>query len=393
MARLLAANQGNQSGTVPKDLSKISESYLSGLPLELGRHASLFRQQRLKAFKKQLTHGHGLPLTAELVDSLDSILEPFALADPGRGNRWKRDVELSNSELKRQARIIDDLIRNENIASALGLMNEWTVSWAILQQGRKDGWLDYVKVRRGAGRLLNALESVGRDSALAGVLTPRQRSLGEFWRLLRELRNAYHHHGMRPEVLVGDKNFAKKLEGVWQYWKRELRSCPNIDLSFGASSGSTVLVSPIGSCPGVLFSAIYACRADGDDPNKCLVICSRETMGKITEALCRADYQGAVEPFMLEDPFGGSSEIDNVVNAARKHFIGADKVLVNLTGGTTLMGLVAQRLADIARALACPVYRFGLTDRRSTECQEADPFRIGGAFWLDNNRGRDAYRY
>jgi hypothetical protein len=92
----------------------------------------------------------------------------------------------------------------------------------------------------------------------------------------------------------------------------------------------------------------------------------------------------------LEDPFGGRPEIERVVKAARPRILGADEVLVNVTGGTTLMGLVAEALAGTARQLARPVRRFGLIDRRPPADQDADPFRAGEPFWLDSAEGGDA---
>ena len=155
-----------------------------------------------------------------------------------------------------------------------------------------------------------------------------------------------------------------------------------------------VLVSPIGKRPGVLFSAVRACRANrGDNPALCLVICSRETEGLIEEALKKAGFEGDFEALAMEDAFGGGQdEIRQIAVDARRHFIGAGEVLVNVTGGTTLMGLAAERLANEARSLACPVVRrFGLIDRRPPREQENDPYQAGEPFWLDEG-DEDAYR-
>ncbi len=376
--------------TIACDLSYFSEGYLSGLPLELGRQAKRLREQRLKPLRKLLVRGHNLPLAGELVERLDRILEPFTLVESARGEPWKRRVALSEDELKRQARIIDDLLRHENVATALGLMNEWTVSWVAWRWGDASEWLDFHKVRRKSARLLGAVEAVGRDPGLSHILTDEQRSLADFWRKLSDLRNAYHHHGMRPQVLIGDGKAESQLRDVRKFWAETLRSCPDFRLSLGESPGGRVLVSPIGRRPGVLFSAINACRADGEDPGRCLVICAGETEGLISEASRHADYTGALEPLRLEDPHGGRAEIERLVKAARRHFVGAEEVLVNVTGGTTLMGLAAEGLANAARRLACPVRRFGLIDRRTPQEQDADPYRIGEPFWLEPGEDGDA---
>ena len=96
---------------------------------------------------------------------------------------------------------------------------------------------------------------------------------------------------------------------------------------------------------------------------------------------------------IIEDAFGGgAARIRRLASEARGHFIGAADVLVNVTGGTTLMGLAAEELAATARSLACPVRRFGLIDRRTPERQTSEPYQIGEPFWLDTDEEGDAHR-
>ena len=379
---------------IVSDLSQFSDAYLSGLPLELGRQAHGIRNQCRKPLKKRLERDHRLPLAGEMVDRLAAILEPFALTESVSGSGWKRQITLSEEELKRQARVIDDLLNRESFATALGLMNEWAVSWVVWRSHDTNEWLDYRTVRRSAAGLLGAIDAVGRDAGLVHVLTDEQRSLGDFWRNLCDLRNAYHHHGMRPQVLVGNSEIERKLRSVRDFWRGTLRSCPGLSLSLGESPGGPILVSPIGRRPGVLFSAMQVCLADRDigEPVMCLVICSRETEGMIQTASQRAGYAGEIKSLILEDPYGGRAEIERLVELARRSFVGAGEVFVNVTGGTTLMGLAAEALADAARKLACPVRRFGLIDRRPPEQQDANPYETGEPFWLDSTEDGDAGR-
>ena len=371
------------------ELSRLSEAYLSGLPLELGHQASLLHKS-IKPLRKLLQRDHSLPLGGELIDLIAEILESFALSTPASGNAWKRQVALSEAELKRQADIIDSLWRHGNIAASLGLMNEWTVSWVVCRRGRAGEWLDFPTARRGAGNYLDAVAAIGRDCETE--LTAEQRELGVFWSELRELRNAYAHHGMRPQVVVGDPKIAKQRERIRGFWEKTLRSCPDFSLTLGTSPGGRLLVSPIGRRPGVLFSAMRTCRTGGqtDDPVMCLVICSHETEGHIAEAAIRAGFKGAIVPLRLEDPYGGRPEIERLEMAARRHFIGAQEVIVNVTGGTTLMGLAAEALATAARRLACPVRRFGLIDRRPPDQQDAAPYQCGEPYWIDSQDPGDA---
>ncbi len=387
MARILVDGPtGQPVQDNARDLRYLSEAYLSGLPLELGWQAWNIRQNRCKPLRRLLRKDHHLPLAQKLVERLAEILEPFSLNKPISGDGWKRHVPLSKNELKRQAKLIDDLLRRENFTTAIRLMREWVVSWVIFQQRSEDDWLER-DVRKKAEGLLRAITAIASDQELRGDLTEEQRSLGCFWGDLREVRNAYAHHGMRRDDLVrGDKIGATRRR-VLDFWKQTLRCGPTTSLSLGKSPIGRILVSPVGRRPGVLFSAVKACRKkwDGRDPELCLVICSRDTRRLITEALTRAKFENPIKALHMQDAVGGGQhEIQQVVNTARRCFIGAEEVLVNVTGGTTLMGLAAESLASEARSLACPsVRRFGLIDRRPPGEQENDPYLAGEPFWLD----------
>ena len=297
LADALRADPESQSARkVSGELSRLSEAYLSGLPLELGREAGRLLQS-LKPLRKLLRDGHRLPLAGELSERIRDMIAPVALLQPSR-NPWKRKVTLSADELKRQARVIDDLLQHGNVATALGLMNEWTVSWAVWRLDRNGDWLDHANVRRSAGNLLGAIAAVAGNPELRDLLTDDQRALGEFWRELCDLRNAYAHHGMRPQSVVGDPKVTGQLERIRGFWKKTLRACPNYPLSLGASPGGRVLVSPVGQRPGVLFSALRTCLTNGPTEGAvtCLAICSRETEKFIPEAVSRAGHTGCSAP-------------------------------------------------------------------------------------------------
>ena len=387
MAEMLRDGTRN---SLASDLSRLSEAYLSGLPIELGRQARIVHGN-LKPLRRTLGRDHALPLSRELAGRFDETVARFALNDPSSGDGWKRKVALSEDELDRQARIIDDLLDRGNLAAALGLMNEWVVSWVVLRSGKKDEWLKFKPVRRMAAGLLGAIGEVGNDPELSESLTDEQRSLGELWRNLSPLRNAYHHHGMRPLPLIGEKDTKRKFAAIYDYWRRTLRCLPNFPLSLGESSSGRILISPIGNRPGVFYSALRACREDdGELPSLCLVICSRESERGIEEAADRVGFTGMIERLRLEDPHGGLAEIEPLTKTAKRQLIGAENVFVNVTGGTTLMGLTAEAMANAARDLACPaVRRFGLIDRRPPAEQYAEPYRVGEPFWLDRAEAND----
>ena len=393
MARILEAGPASPlARDSVRELTHLSEAYLSGLPLEFGWQAWNMRERRRKPLSKLLRRDHRLPLADNLIDGLAENLAPFALATPPGGVSWKKGIRISKAELQRQARIIDSLLDRGSFATAFSLMREWLVSWVVCRRTPEQDWLSRT-VRGEAESLLHAVKAISVDSELRNALTPEQHKIGVFWGDLGEVRNGYAHQGMRGDDLVRGPNTAAARRRVVEVWKETISMCPHIDLSIGETPGDVVLVSPMGLRPGVLFSAVQACRAHGDrvDPALCLVICSPQSEGSIPIALRRADYGGLVESLLLNDAIGGGAEaICRLARTARKHFIGASRILVNVTGGTTLMGLAAEELATAARSLACPVQRFGLIDRRPPEHQDADPYQAGEPFWLDAGENANA---
>lgn len=383
---------GNAASKIARDFDDLGEKYLSGLPLELGRRAAQIRQQHQKPLRKLLAEDYKLPRVDTLLNRLQDLLARFAFDEPCLRDAWKRKIELTTKdELERQARIVDQLFEHGNTATGLGLMNEWTQTWAARQIDKSSHGLDRT-MRQQASSRLHAIRVISDDPDFreTNVLDDNQRRLGEFWGKLCDVRNAYAHHGMRPQD-VGGKEFTKKLKCVRTYWADVLGDCPDIPLTLGNPNRNRVLVSPIGERPGVLFSALEAFRSlKQGDPTLCLVVCSTDTRTRVAEVRAKAEYAGPVELLVLDDPFRGVDEMKKKVRSMRKFFIGAAPVVVNVTGGTTLMGLTTEQLASNARSLACPVRRFGLIDRRDPEEQVADPYQVGEPFWLDSEEDDDA---
>lgn len=385
LARLIVSDHDQTARTMAKELQQISEARETGLPLELGQGSASFHAERKKPFKK-VVRAHGALLEDELWQLLDASLERFGFAAKIQAQAWKRQVTLTVNELARQAALVDDLLDRGSIAVALGLMNEWIVSRVVLQVGRPDEWLDYHSARRSAATALGALDEIGRDSDLGSHLSDAQRSLGRFWHDVSDLRNAFHHHGMRPQVLVGSgaNDLNSKLGAVRDYWNL-LKTVPEVALPFPVA-WDRLLVSPVGRSPGVLYSAVEACRRDGQVPDACLLLVSEDTSSTADQALHHAGFEGDVHRLQVADPYGGRSEIEVLVRNARSKLVLAQEVVVNLTGGTTVMGLAVAAMAEEARRLARDVRRFGLADRRQHTEQDADPYRAGEAFWLEPRR-------
>ena len=385
-----AATAGTDGIAIAEIMDRVSDAHGAGLPIELGREVGGFFAQKEKPFRRILRSDHRLPLSEGVGDHLHSLLEAYRLNGTGSSPSSKKTLLLDEEELKRQADLIADLLDKANLPAALGLMNEWTVSWALWSRNETAEWLDFHQHRRKAAGLLGAMEAIGRDASLKTIISEQQQRLGEYWGRLGSLRNALHHHGMRPQVLL-DAEFNGKVEQVRRYWNEELRGLPVISLESGSQRYRHLLVSPIGERPGVLFSAIKRAAGEGSPPDVCVVICSQRTEVSVPEALSRAAFSGEHFLLRLEDPHAGIDEIKRLTKASRQYLSSADKVSVNITGGTTLMGVVAEELAQEARKLARPVRRFALIDRRSPVEQKDSPFVEGDILWLDSEERNGDY--
>lgn len=352
-------------------LGKHAFAYESALPLELGK-ASLHLIDPIRKMSG-IDTANLPPLFAELTDTIAGVAQKAAFANPIlRKGEWKQDIGLDENELKRQARMIDLYLERDQLPLAAGMMREWVVSWAIMQDSdRPQDWLKRRPVRQQYERRLGALGAFERDP----LVMPEQRDFGNFWnQLTQQLRNALHHHAMREEAL---EEPPKSLEAIRHFWDK--LKAGKIDLPQLGGDGGRLLLSPQGTRPGVLFSALKVAQSD-----TCLVICSDASASSIPIAAEQAEFNGEIKRIELSDPHGGFAEIDAKAEHARHYLLNADEVLANMTGGTTLMGLIIQRLVEEAQKLDRKVQRFALIDRRPPVEQDSDPFVQSDCHWLDD---------
>ena len=353
-------------------------AYESALPLELGKAS----KGLIDSIQESTTvDSVGLPpLFAELNESIVTAAEKSAFGKrPSNAGAWKRTVVLDADELERQARMIDIYLDRDQLSLAVGLMREWVVSWAIWKSGNKADikkWLNHQEVRLQYERRLGAIGAFARTPAFKTTITRAQREFGEFWHQLgNELRNVLLHHAMRVDSLEERPKFLEKVRNFWNSLRDGRTKLPPL----GSSHGK-LLISPQGTRPGVLFSALKVTHP----ADTCMVICSSASVSSITDAASHAAFAGCIVPIELVDPHGGFDEITKVVTQVRPHLLETGEVVANMTGGTTLMGIIVQQLVEEAQKLDRPVRRFVLIDRRPPEVQDMDPFVQSGCHWLDN---------
>ena len=364
--------QANQVRGAVDSLKKYAFAYESALPLELGKAGRLLIDAICTL--PTISSANLPPLAGELTDTVVSVADKAAVGTrPAKKGPWKTKITLNGDELTRQAGMIDLYLKRDQLPLAVGLMREWVVSWAILKCGNYSEIGECLDrgVRLRYERRLGALGAFARGGI---TITDEQQKFGTFWNQLTDsLRNVLHHHAMREDALEQPPSSLKSVREFWNQLK-----VGKIDLpALGGGSGR-LLLSPQGTRPGVLFSALKVAK-----PDSCLVVCSAQSASSIPDAAAHAAFEGTCENIQLADPLGGFDELNDAATQARQRLLSADEVVANMTGGTTLMGLVIQRLAEEAQRLDRPVRRFALIDRRPPAEQDSKPFVQGDHHWLD----------
>lgn len=357
-----------------KGLRGFSFTYESVLPLELG-----FAAQSLV---KELDQGipeiieSRLPAAKELAEAIrdeaTSYLFPTSIVTKRGG---KSRVKLNDKELRRQHRLIDKYIDRQQVSLAIGLLREWMVSWMVPAVSDSDNWL-IRSHRLRAEAALNAAAKLLRRKDGIQYLDEDERSVARLWDNVSQFRNEFLHQGMTSEDV---KDIGETLETIRDKWPKLYEySRPSL------SGVEKLLISPLGQSPGVLFNALREVQ-----PTRCIVICSKETEAGIQPAIDQAGYSGPVIPLIMTDPYSGAREINGLIDRAFYELIRANEVVANLTGGTTLMSVVVQRLIREALKFGKESKELVLIDKRSWEEKIEDPWFTSEVYWLgDEEEGK-----
>lgn len=364
--------QGPERGPsqhLARALKDFSASYLAALPLETGIHAAKLCCELAKT-PLDAVPGANVPLAAELDQTVSEAIKPYLFT--GTPESDKRKLVLNKLELQRQASLVDAYLRFGLVPQALTVIREWVVSLGVLHHGQGTTWLEK-RTRAPIERMLGAMVKLNSQQD-HGPLSDEQREWATFWDQLAKRRNQLAHAGMGNDVvkLSGDT-----LNDQLLTWWNKIKSADKVWPVLGGGYG-TLLISPVGKQPGVLFSAIKATR-----PDNVLALCSPQSADSARDAAREAGYEPDIKLAILEDPFAGHNSIKGLVSAQQQRLLAADNVIVNLTGGTTLMGIAVQQMFERACDLQRPGRRLILIDKRSPNEQADAPWVAGEPFWLD----------
>jgi hypothetical protein len=358
-------------------MNDLSFFFLNGMPLEAGNAATSL----IQAAENRLLPDN-LPLADELQEIILNEIRPLAgpafAANPKPGETAKKTLLLDDEELQRQAEFIERYFRTDQHNLGFGLLREWLINWMLSQPTERGGWLER-QTREQTERALGGLGIVLRNKRdhqpVRDLLTDEQRDWANRWNSVCDIRNALQHHGMKPAVFEPHRSDLAKA--VKDFGKRAEWPAPT---DFGGGHGR-LLICPVGLTPGVLYSAMSHVQ-----PARVIVICSTASSAAIDDAVVQTGRPVEVMRLTMHDPYCGVDEFKSLVMQAVVWLFEADDVRANLTGGTTLMGVLAGELVKRAsREYQRPLREFVLIDKRPPEQQRTDPWQLGDIHYLDGH--------
>jgi hypothetical protein len=314
---------------------------------------------------------------ASLVQAVAPTLGNLAF---GESPQDKACIALNLEEIERQLRVIRFCLASQAYDRALLLLREWIVNRCLLADGKCDAWLDYRLARKPMEAALNSLSE--RIQSHRSGAAPAQVGLTSLWQRIASLRNRMAHAGMCPDEINPESENAKieamiaeceQRSGDDQKWK----TCPQ-------ASVRSVLVTPLGLSPGVLFTALVASPAE-----RVLVLSSREGALQIAEICERAGFDSSqIRVEIVENPHRCFQDADRLVPGIRPLLLAAGEVTINITGGTTALQYLVEKIGREAERLGIGVRRIALVDARPYAEQKEKPYVAGDVVVLDSVSSR-----
>ncbi len=346
-------------GRLNHPLESLSHALGAGLPLEVGMaaaRAEALAHTALREARRQSVPLGRLALEA-LLDTTVGLASQQDSADKG-------DRVLDRAELERQLNLGARYAEWHREAAATRVLREWLVNWALWARGESEGWLD-VGRRNAAAHALGVLS----ERAKEGLADEAQRQVGSLWGKVSKRRNTLAHGGFSSELIREDPHSVRQ-------WLNEAHALLDASWPDVPRADHTVLFTPLGLSPGVLYSALLHCR-----PAEVWVFTSEQGRALAGEAFERAGF-GGISHLVEVDPFAFGAlpwkQDEGLAVRLREAVGAATEIVVNITGGTTALQYLVERAADFARRITdLPVERIALVDRRRPEEQRREPYVLG----------------
>ena len=345
-------------------LNRLGASLVAPLPIEVGIHA----RQALRHLEQGACHIRTHSTAGNsLVNAIAPLLESLAVDE---AVREKKEMTLTLAELQRQLRAIRFAARSQAYDRTLLLLREWIVNRCLLADGKTPLWLDYGRVRKGAEKALASLCERAKSEE-ASIPLP-QKDLASLWDRIAKRRNKLAHAGMNEDIDIKPEAEAGAIETLIAECEARCDDDRNWRAGIPDTHGQ-LLVTPLGFSPGVLYSALLTLR-----PDTVIVVTSNEAARQVPEVCEIAGFPiSAIRQQVVVDAHSCFSDAPSILGAVRSLILSAERVTINVTGGTTALQYLAETIGRDAERLGAEVQRVALVDRRPYAEQKENPYVCG----------------
>lgn len=364
------------------ELTDFNYAYAQGLPNEMGIDSAKIKEH-LKEIEFTEVMKTRFPIPEELIKHIDEFITPLSIKEGA--NYTKNNLPLNIDVLEQQANVISTYLHKGHIHHAIGIMRELFVSIAIMHNlnitNESASWLKFNSCRRNIESKLNVINKIFQNAkSKKTYLTDKQNWLADTWNNIHVQRNNLAHHGHTVDNVLIKKDKIEKLQNWLNDIKEKMYDNSWWQLNITRETNyKTILISPLGLSKGLLFSAIKH-----TNPDFLLVITSQTSKNYIDEIIQKANYTGKYKLIVMREPFSGFAEAKEIAEEAESILLQGEKFVVNITGGTTAMQYIVQKIADDAKNINAHIKTFALVDRRTPEEQRINPYELGEIVWLDD---------
>ena len=283
----------------------------------------------------------------ELELLMPSIIQRYKMVDTGASS-----FVLDEREIATERELMKFYLDTRDIGMALRLAREYMINILLYKEGLANFVFDKDK-REEVSRFLDESDS------------------------LRKARNHIAHFGFNDLDNLTDVNtIAEHLKKLIDTDIDELYN--EIKKNKEALEASSyAVVSSLGLTEGALYTIL-----NHYNPNLLIVVTSKEGEKILPNILEKTQFKGECHVVNVEDPHTGKDEIDRVSNEVTRYLEDTRKVVINLTGGTTLLNYMLLKAGNEARH-GKTIKTVIAVDKRTYEEQKRNPYVVGEVVELD----------
>ena len=318
--------------------------------LRLGSIRSIRESVRkfLVTFEKESTLSQEIhEYVPELELLMPSIIQRYKMVDTGASS-----FVLDEREIATERELMKFYLDTRDIGMALRLAREYMINIALYKEGLANFVFDRDK-REEISRFLGETDS------------------------LRKARNHIAHFGFNDSNNLTDVNtieqHLRKLidTDIDELYNEMMKNKQDLEAS------SYAVVSSLGLTEGALYTIL-----NHYNPNLLIVVTSKEGAKILPSILEKTQFKGECHVVNVEDPYTGKEEIARVSKEVTGYLENTRKVVINLTGGTTLLNYMLLKVGDEARH-GKTIKTVLAVDKRSYEEQKVNPYVVGEVVELD----------